>query len=53
MSNELQIIEEHLIIRETIGYDFFKTIKIENVPYVLDFLKIVNNYEKINRLYKK
>lgn len=53
MSHELQIIEKHLIIRETIGYDFFKTIEIENVLHVLDFLKIVNNYEKIHRLYKK
>ena len=46
------LVEEHLIIRETVGYEFFNRLAIEDVPPVLDFLKIVNNYQKLNRLYE-
>jgi hypothetical protein len=45
--NELVIIDEHLIIRETVGYDFIKDISIEDLPSVLRFLKMVYNYNAI------
>ena len=48
----LDIIDEHIIIRETVGYDFIKKIELEDLPETLKFLKIVYNYQKINKLNK-
>ena len=48
----LDIIDEHIIIRETVGYDFIKKIELEDLPETLKFLKIVYNYQKINKLTK-
>jgi hypothetical protein len=46
------LIDEHLIIRETVGYEFLNRVAIEDIPEVLKFLKVVFNYTKMNRLDK-
>ena len=48
--NALDIIDEHIIIRETIGYDKLKDIALEDLPSVLEFLKIIYNYQKMSQL---
>ena len=46
------LIDEHLIIRETVGYEFLNKVAIEDIPEVLKFLKLVFNYTKIKQLDK-
>lgn len=48
--NPFEIIDEHDIIRETIGYDGIKDIELWDLPAVLQFLKIVYNYQKLKRI---
>jgi hypothetical protein len=48
--NPLQIIDEHDIIRETVGYDGIKDVELWDLPAVLQFLKIVYNYQKLKRI---
>ncbi len=45
--SDLDIIKNHIIIQDTIGYDIFNTIEICDIPTVLEFLKITYNYIKI------
>jgi hypothetical protein len=33
--------DEHLYIRETVGYDFIKDVELEDLPQLIYFLKIV------------
>ena len=51
--NPIEIIDEHIIIRETIGYDGIKDVDICDLPSVLQFLKIIHNYKKILKLSEK
>jgi phage repressor protein C with HTH and peptisase S24 domain len=44
------LIDEHLIIRETVGYEFLNRVAIEDIPEVLKFLKVVFNYTKMNNI---
>lgn len=46
----LQIIDEHTIIKETIGYDAIKDIKVHDLPEVIKFLQIVWNYQKMCKI---
>lgn len=46
----LQTIDEHMIIRETVGYDTIKQVEVWDLPNVMQFLKIVWNYNKISQL---
>ena len=48
----IDLIDEHLIIRETVGYDFLNNVAIEDIPEVLKFLKLVFNYTKMKQLDK-
>jgi hypothetical protein len=48
--NPLQIIDEHDIIRETVGYDGIKDVDLWDLPAVLQFLKIVYNYQKLKKI---
>jgi hypothetical protein len=48
--NALQTIDEHIIIRETVGYNGIKDVEVHDLPSVLEFLKIVYNYQRMNRL---
>lgn len=41
------IIDEHTVIRETVGYDMIREVDIIDLPQVLEFLKIVHNYIKM------
>jgi hypothetical protein len=43
----LQTIDEHLYIRETVGYDIIKEVPLEDMPTVINFLKIVYNYNRM------
>jgi hypothetical protein len=43
------IIDEHIIIRETVGYDILKQVDIVDIPVFLEFLKIVYNYKRMIR----
>ena len=49
----LNIIDEHIIIRETIGYEGIKDVEVYDLPEVLKFLKIVYNYQKMINLENK
>lgn len=40
----IPLVEEHMYIRETVGYDVLKTIDLQDIPEVLNFLHIVWNY---------
>jgi hypothetical protein len=46
----LDQIDEHLIIRETVGYEFLNNVELYDIPEVMKFLKIVYNYKKIKRI---
>jgi len=48
--SHLDIIDEHIVIRETIGYEGIKDIEVYDLPEVLNFLKIVFNYQRMQRL---
>ena len=49
----LNVIDEHIIIRETIGYEGIKDVEVYDLPEVLKFLKIVYNYQKMVNLENK
>ena len=49
----LNIIDEHIIIRETIGYEGIKDVEVYDLPEVLKFLKIVYDYQKMVNLENK
>ena len=51
--DSLDIIDEHIIIRETIGYDGIKDVELWDLPGVLQFLKVVYNYQKMLNLEKQ
>jgi hypothetical protein len=53
MVNDTDIIEEHIMIRETTGYDELSDVPVENVSRVLEFLRIVHNYLIIKKIEKK
>ena len=48
--NQLQIIDEHIIIRETVGYDVLKDVEVYDLPEILQFLKICYNYLKMQSI---
>ena len=45
----LDIIDEHILIRETVGYEILNQVDVMDVPEVLAFLKIVYNYNRMNK----
>jgi len=51
--NHIDIIDEHSIIRETVGYEVLNQVPIEDMPKVLEFLKIVYNYNRMKRVVEK
>ena len=50
--NPLDLIDEHEVIRETVGYEFLNNVELVDIPEIMGFLKIVYNYKKINNLTK-
>jgi len=51
--NDLDIINEHIIIRETIGYEALNNFEVHDIPSVINFLTIVYNYQKMMNNYGK
>ena len=51
MMNSIDIIDEHIVIRETVGYEILNQVDVIDVPTVIDFLKIVYNYSRMKKLY--
>jgi hypothetical protein len=51
--NHIDIIDEHSIIRETVGYEVLNQVPIEDMPKVMEFLKIVYNYNRMKRVVKE
>lgn len=49
----IDLIDEHLIIRETVGYEFLNDVELVDIPEVMKFLKIVWNYKRLNELKNK
>lgn len=48
---ELKIIEQHELIRKTIGYSLISKLDTVDIPPVLSFLRIVDNYLKMKNNY--
>jgi hypothetical protein len=48
--NPLDLIDEHIIIRETVGYEFLNDVELHDIPEVMKFLKIVYNYKKLKTI---
>jgi len=48
--NALDLIDEHIIIRETVGYEFLNDIELVDLPELMKFLKIVYNYKKLKTI---
>ena len=48
---DYDIILNHELIRNTVGYDFISDINLLDLPTVIDFLDIINDYECICKLY--
>jgi len=48
--NPLDLIDEHQIIRETVGYEFLNNIELVDIPEVMKFLKVIYNYKKLSGL---
>ena len=44
-----EVIEEHESIRNTCGYEAISKVDVIDVPQFLQFLKICNNYMKMDR----
>jgi hypothetical protein len=44
------IIDEHTVIRETVGYDVLKDIDLADMPEVIKFLKICHNCIKMQNI---
>jgi len=49
----MKTIDEHILIRETVGYDFISKIEIYDIPNVLQFLKIIDNYNRMQLILNK
>lgn len=47
---DTDIIDHHTIIRHTIGYKGMESIPVEDTPKVMEFLKIVYNYNRMKRV---
>lgn len=50
--SDLDLIDEHIIIRETVGYEFLNGVDVIDIPEVMRFLKIVYNYNKMKSIEK-
>jgi len=51
--NNLKTIEEHIVIRETVGYERLNDFDVIDIPEVLKFLKIVHNYIKMKEILRQ
>ena len=44
------LVYNHLIIRETVGYEFLNKVPLEDIPEVMKFLRLIFNYTKIKNI---
>ena len=44
------LIDDHLIIRETVGYEFLNKVPLEDIPEVMKFLRLIFNYTKMKNI---
>ena len=51
--NPLELMDEHIVIRDTIGYEGIKDIEVYDLPQVIEFLIIVWNYTKMCNILKE
>lgn len=51
--NWWDIIDEHMVIRETCGYDVLKDVEVIDMPNVIKFLKICYNYTNMKNIGEK
>jgi hypothetical protein len=47
---DTDIIDHHQTIRETVGYEILDKIELEDMPKFIEFLKVVQNYQRMNRV---
>lgn len=47
--NTLDIIDHHMIIRDTVGYEVLAEVDLMDMPKVMEFLKIVYNYQRMKQ----
>jgi hypothetical protein len=47
---DTDIIDHHQTIRETVGYEILEKIELEDMPKFIEFLKVVQNYQRMNRV---
>lgn len=48
--NPIATIEQHETIRKTIGYNLLSQIDLVDLPVVIEFLTVVNNYNNLKRI---
>ena len=51
--NPLELMDEHIVIRDTIGYKGIENIEVYDLPQVIEFLTVVWNYTKICNVAKE
>lgn len=44
------LVYNHMIIRETVGYDFLNKVPLEDIPEVMKFLRLIFNYTKMKNI---
>lgn len=50
---DIDIIDHHTIIRKTVGYEMLNEVDIFDMPKVMQFLKIMYNYNRMKRASKQ
>lgn len=43
-------LDYHMYIRDTVGYDFIKNIELDDLPQVIQFLKVIWHYTKMQNI---
>lgn len=47
---DTDIIDHHQIIRDTVGYEVLNEFPLEDMPRIMEFLKVIYNHQRMNRL---
>jgi hypothetical protein len=46
---DTDVIDHHQIIRETVGYEVLNQFPLEDMPRIMEFLKVIYNHQRMNR----
>lgn len=49
--SSIELINNHIVIRNTVGYDLISQVEVYDLPEVLSFLRIVDNYTNMRKSY--